>query len=282
MKSARSAPNIVHLAHAREGDAALEPFTSVRERDVVGRQGLFLAEGEVVVRVLRGPQSRFRTRALLLEERRVDALADVLPTDVPVYVVPQPVMDEVVGFPIHRGVLALGERGAPLEPEALLGPSSRADVFVAVVGLTNHDNVGGIFRNAAAFGAGGVLLDDTTCDPLYRKAIRVSAGAALTVPFARAGSADALIDRLEAAGVEPIALTPRGEETIEEALRAPGPSATHRRRRALVFGTEGPGLPDRVLARTRRVRIDMASGWDSLNVAVAAGVALHAARSIGK
>jgi tRNA G18 (ribose-2'-O)-methylase SpoU len=263
-----SAPNLVYLT--RTDDPALEPFTSVRERDLVGRQRLFLAEGEVVVRVLLG-QSHRRVRALLLEERRVEPLSAVLPPHVPVYVVPQAVMDAVVGFPIHRGVLALGERGDPLEADALLG--GEGSLFVGLVGLTNHDNVGGIFRNAAAFGAAGVLLDETTCDPLYRKAIRVSAGAALTVPFARAGSADALVDRLEAAGVEAVALTPRGEETIDEALSAPSGSG----RRALVFGTEGPGLPDRILARMRRARIRMAPGWDSLNVAVAAGVALHAA-----
>jgi tRNA G18 (ribose-2'-O)-methylase SpoU len=188
------------------------------------------------------------------------------------YVVPQSVMDTVVGFSIHRGILALGERGAPLAPAALVeasaGGKTRASVLVGLIGLTNHDNVGSIFRNAAAFGADGVLLDAETCDPLYRKAIRVSAGTALVVPFARCACADEMLSGLAAANIEPIALTPRGEETIDSLPPAP---------RALLLGTEGPGLPDAVLARTRRVRIDMAPGVDSLNVAVSSGIALHEA-----
>lgn len=245
----------------------LQPYTAVRERDLVGREGLFIAEGEVVLRVL-VTRSKLAVRSLLLEERRALAVADLLaglPDSVPAYVVPQHVMDGVVGFSIHRGILALGERGKPLAPADLVRGAS---IVVGLVGLTNHDNVGSVFRNAAAFGADGVLLDPETCDPLYRKAIRVSAGAALVVPFARCTSIDEMFDVLAGAGIEPIALTPRGEETIDELPPAP---------RALLLGTEGPGLPDEVLARTRRVRIDMAPGLDSLNVAVASGIALHEA-----
>lgn len=245
----------------------LSPYTAVRERDLIGREGLFIAEGEVVLRVLVS-RSAMAVRSLLLEERRVEAVSDVLaalPDTVPALVVPQHVMDGVVGFSIHRGVLALGERGAPRAPEEVVRGAS---VVVALVGLTNHDNVGGIFRNAAAFGADGVLLDPASCDPLYRKSIRVSAGAALVVPFARCASIDAMFDVLAAARMEPVALTPRGEATIDALPPAP---------RALLLGTEGPGLPDSVLARARRVRIDMAPGLDSLNVAVASAIALHEA-----
>jgi tRNA G18 (ribose-2'-O)-methylase SpoU len=257
---------LVHLDSA--DDPALEAYTAMRERDLVGRHGLFVAEGEVVVRVLL-ERSRLRVRSLLLERRRVDSVADVLErldADVPVYVVPQAVMDAVVGFSIHRGILALGERGAPLAPAALVRGAS---LVVGLVGLTNHDNVGGIFRNAAAFGAAGILLDEATCDPLYRKAIRVSAGTALVVPFARCTNVDRMLDVLSAEGIEPIALTPRGKEAIDELSPA---------RRALLLGTEGPGLPDSVIARVRAVRIDMAPGVDSLNVSVAGGIALHAAK----
>ena len=257
-----------HLVHVEAADdPALVPYTQVRERDLVGREGLFVAESEVVLRVL-AFRSKLAVRSLLLEARRVEPLRDLLdalPDGVPAYVVPQQLMDAVVGFSIHRGVLALGERGPPLSPSALL---KGASVIVGLVGLTNHDNVGSIFRNAAAFGASGVLLDNETCDPLYRKAIRVSAGAALVVPFARCASSREMLDLLEAGNIEAIALTPRGQVTID----ALGSSAT---RRALLLGTEGPGLPDVVLARARCVRIDMAAGLDSLNVAVASGIALH-------
>ncbi|MBX3224488.1 MAG: RNA methyltransferase [Labilithrix sp.] len=265
-----------HLVQVDSGEhPGLAPYTAMRERDLVGREGLFIAEGEVVLRVL-ASRSELAVRSLLLERRRVDAVSDVLaslPDDVPAYVVPQAVMDRVVGFSIHRGVLALGVRGAPRDPAELAAGARGAGtrppgVLVGLVGLTNHDNVGSVFRNAAAFGASGVLLDAETCDPLYRKAIRVSAGAALVVPFARCASADAMLDVLAAANVEAIALTPRGEETIDALPPAP---------RALLLGAEGPGLPDRVIARARAVRIDMAPGLDSLNVAVASGIALHEA-----
>jgi tRNA G18 (ribose-2'-O)-methylase SpoU len=253
----------------------LEPYARLRDRDLAGRgEGLFVAEGEVVVRVLASSrQTRFRVRSLLIEQRRVEALRDVIDAlgdEVPVYVVPQAVMDGVVGFAIHRGILALGERGAPLAPESLL---AEGGVAVGLVGLTNHDNVGSVFRNAAAFGARAVLLDTATCDPLYRKAIRVSVGAALVVPFARCASADAMLDTIVAAGWEPLALSARGDETLDAVVSAESSA----RGRVLVLGTEGEGLPEHVLGRTRRVRIDMTPALDSLNVAVASGIALYEA-----
>lgn len=266
------AAELVRIADATAG--ALEPYLAIRERDLVGRAGAFVAEGEVVVRVL-AEQSRYRMRSLLLEERRVEAMRDVLdraPDGTPAYVVPQKIMDAVVGFHIHRGVLAIGERGPALHPETLLreiAASAAPAIVVGLVGLTNHDNVGGIFRNAAAFGVRGVLLDDATCDPLYRKSIRVSVGAALVVPFARCESPDAMLDVVERASYDAVALTPRAETAID----ALAPAA----RRVLLLGTEGEGLPDRALARARPVRIDMAPGLDSLNVAVAGGIALYEA-----
>lgn len=254
----------------------LEPYVSLRDRDLAGRgDGLFVAEGEVVVRVLASPrQTRFRVRSLLVEQRRVEALRDVidaLPDDVPVYVVPQAVMDAVVGFAIHRGILALGERGTPLTPESLL--SGGGGLAIGLVGLTNHDNVGSVFRNAAAFGARGVLLDAATCDPLYRKSIRVSVGGALVVPFARCLSGEAMLDTVAAAGWEALALTARGDETLDAVVN----DATSARGRVLLLGTEGDGLPPQILERARCVRIDMTPTLDSLNVAVASGIALYEA-----
>lgn len=245
----------------------LEPYTRIRERDLAGREGLFVAEGEVVVRVL-ATRSRFAVRSLLLEERRVAAMRDVidgLSADVPVLVAPQRVMDEVAGFDIHRGILALGERCAPLHASDI----AARDLVVGLVGLTNHDNVGGIFRSAAAFGA-GILYDATTCDPLYRKAIRVSVGGALTVPFAQVRDAHVMLEELERAQIAVFALSARGDETIDRAVQGVA-------RRALLVGTEGEGLPEHVLARARRVRIPMTPELDSLNVTVAASIALYEA-----
>ena len=265
---------IVPLASA--ADARLDPYLRLRDRDLARTDGSFVAEGEVVVRVLASArQTAFRVRSLLVERRRVEPLADVvaaLGDDVEVYVVSQDVMDGVVGFAIHRGILALGERSAPLTADVLLARGEGARLAVGLIGLTNHDNVGSVFRNAAAFGARAVLLDPATCDPLYRKAIRVSVGAALVTPFARCGSGAAMLDTTAAAGWEPLALSARGEETLAEAVRRPTPYG-----RVLLLGTEGEGLPPEILGRARRVRIDMTPTLDSLNVAVASGIALYEA-----
>jgi tRNA G18 (ribose-2'-O)-methylase SpoU len=145
---------------------------------------------------------------------------------------------------------------------------------VVLVGIANHDNMGGLFRNAAAFGAEAVLLDQTSCDPLYRKALRVSVGAALRVHYARFGSLDDLWRRLAADAVTPIALTPQGREELAE-IDACG-------RVAAVFGAEGPGLPQTILDRCRTIRIQMAAGFDSLNVGAAAGITLHHLQKRGR
>ncbi|TIO22314.1 MAG: RNA methyltransferase, partial [Mesorhizobium sp.] len=160
------------------------------------------------------------------------------------------IMDRIAGFHMHRGVLAIGVRGSPQPAEVLLEtlPAS------ALVGISNHDNMGSIFRNAAAFGADAVLLDPTCCDPLYRKAIRVSVGAALKVPFGSFDNAMSLTATLDRMGFAQFALSPRGETDIRTAERTS--------RLALFLGTEGEGLPETLLSRLRTVRIGMAEGFD--------------------
>ncbi len=115
----------------------------------------------------------------------------------PVYAASQPVMDAIAGFHIHRGILAVGRKREADDPETLIASLPKRALVVILVGLSNHDNVGAIFRNAAAFGADAVLLDETCCDPLYRKAIRVSVGAALKVPFAVAADAGSIVTLLD-------------------------------------------------------------------------------------
>lgn len=250
-------------------DARIAPFRAVRERDLVGREGRFIAEGEVVVRLLaRAP--RHRPLALLLAEQRVAAqgeLVEAMGPDVAIYAAAQPVMDAIVGFPIHRGILALGERAADPDPDALLAALPDDAVVVAVCGVGNHDNMGGIFRNAAAFGADAVVLDAGCCDPLYRKAIRVSVGAALIMPTVRLGPDADLVALLQRHGFEALALSPSGETALS-AYRRDG-------RTAVILGAEGPGLAPELMARARTVRIPMAAGFDSLNVAVTSGIVLH-------
>ena len=256
-------------------DARIDGFRALRDRDLLALDpathadgalpaGAFVAEGEVVLRVLLA-QARHPTRAVLVSDaqaQRLSALLSVL--DVPVYVAPLPVLQAIVGFPIHRGVLALGDRIPASSLDDLLEPATRV---VGLCGITNHDNVGGIFRNAAAFGVGAVLCDRATCDPLYRKALRVSVGGSLVVPYAQVRDETAVVEALATRGYEVLALTPRGELVIG---RDPAPSG----RVALLLGAEGPGLAAQTLRRCRTARVPMSDGWDSLNVAVTSGIAL--------
>lgn len=250
-------------------DPRLAPYRDIRERDLAGRRGRFVAEGKVVLRLLLG-SPRFDAESVLVLRNRLDGLDEILasaPDDLPVYTVPGAVMDSVAGFHVHRGILAIGRRPRHEDPGALLDALPDDAVILALVGISNHDNMGAIFRNAAGFGAAAVLIDETCCDPLYRKAIRVSVGAALTVPFASGGSGDEMVALMERRGFVPLALSPSGETDIADAGRPA--------RAALLLGSEGEGLPATILARCRTLRIAMAPGFDSLNVATAAAIALH-------
>ena len=250
-------------------DPRVEGYRQVRERDLVGRQGGFMVEGEVVLTAA-VRSGRHPLTSVLVDQKRVERLKpvlDALPEATPVYAARQAVLDALVGFPIHRGILAIGRR-APTPPvaELLAGLPARSTVL-ALFGIGNHDNMGGLFRNAAAFGAGAVLLGSDCCDPLYRKAIRVSVGAALTTPFAWFGPQEDPVATLIAEGFEPLALSPAGRERLSE-LAPPA-------RAAVLLGAEGPGLPQALLAQARTVSIPMAGQWDSLNVAATGAIVLH-------
>jgi tRNA G18 (ribose-2'-O)-methylase SpoU len=257
-------------------DPRIEPYRAVRERDLLGREHRFIVEGEVVLRVL-ARQQRFPVESVLLSENRTEALRPVtatLPADVPIYSATRAVMDAIVGFPIHRGILAVARRPPPPSIAECLASLPAHALVLGLVGLANHDNVGGVFRNAAAFGANAVLLDATSCDPLYRKAIRVSVGGVLVVPFARCLSAGDMMADLENGGFDVLALSPSGRETLDSVKPAP--------RTALLLGAEGPGLPENLLARACTISIPMRGGFDSLNVATTSGIALHHLTHMGE
>jgi tRNA G18 (ribose-2'-O)-methylase SpoU len=250
-------------------DRRLEPFLSVRERDLVGRGGRFIAEGDVVLKILL-ESDRFDIETILVSSRVAAAGRDWfsrIPGTVSFMAADDDVIARASGFHVHRGILAVGRRRMQPDAAAVLSGLPERALAVVCVGIANHDNMGGIFRNAAAFGVDAVLCDSTSCDPLYRKAIRVSVGGVFRTPFATGASAFGLVDALEAEGFRCFALSPSGRDVLD-ALRPPP-------RTALVLGAEGPGLPPDLLARLSTVRIDMAAGFDSLNVAVAAGIALH-------
>lgn len=263
------------------GDPRIAEFTAIRERDLTGRQGQFIAEGTVVLSMLAKAHGRaggVRAEKLLLLENRVAGLSHLIgqfPSDLPVYVASAAVLDAIAGFHLHRGVLALGSRVAPPGLHDMIAGLPEDALVLVGCGISNHDNVGALFRNAAGFATDAVLLDATCCDPLYRKALRVSVGSVLTVPYARQESAEAVLGALAQAGFEIWALSPDG--AVEIGTIAPG------RRIALVMGTEGEGLPASILDRFRSARIAQASGLDSLNVGTASGIALYAiARALGR
>jgi tRNA G18 (ribose-2'-O)-methylase SpoU len=251
-------------------DPRLAPYRHLAAPEALKTAGLFVAEGRLVVRRLIDA-SPFEPHSFLLTPAARRNLDDVLrraPEAVPAYLVDQAVMNGVVGFNIHRGCLALVHRPATRAIESLDLSSCRR--LLVVEGVSNPDNIGGLFRNAAAFGVDAVVLGPGCGDPLYRKAIRTSMGAALTVPFCLAGDWPGALVRIGDAGLHLLALTPDPA--------APALDEVDRRlhRLALVVGAEGHGVsPAALEAIGRRVRIPMASGVDSINVATAAAIALH-------
>ncbi|GAB5506715.1 MAG: RNA methyltransferase [Rhizobiaceae bacterium] len=261
------------MASTIEIDSADDPriagYLNIRDRDLARDDGLFIAEGKVVLRVL-FEERRFEPVSVLTLENRLEGISDILskaPSDLPVYVAPAAVMDAIAGFHMHRGVLALARRRAPQPVAEMIAALPENALVVALVGISNHDNVGGIFRNAAAFGADAVILDATSCDPLYRKAIRVSVGGVLKIPFTVGPDWRTLFDALDTRGFRQLALTPSGARDISEIA----PPA----RTALYFGTEGEGLPAELMSRMEGVRIAISSDFDSLNVAASSAIALH-------
>ena len=252
-------------------DPRLRDYASLNvvetRREVERRGSFFIAESELVIRELVRARDRWPIRSVLVTPKRFDAMADVLQPvaddGVPVFVGPMDVVRAVTGFHIHRGAVASAERGPGRDLAATVRDARRV---VALQGVTDHENLGSVFRSAAAFGFDAVVLDARCADPLYRRSVRVSMGHILHVPFARVGDLDDLRDL----GLETWAMTPDPDaEPLDGAAeRAPA-------RLALAFGAEGPGLSDDWLAGAdRRVRIPIAPAVDSLNVSVAAAVAM--------
>jgi tRNA G18 (ribose-2'-O)-methylase SpoU len=246
-------------------DPRLDDYRNIPDPELLRERGIFIAEGRQVVRRLL-ESARFRTRSLLLTPAAQASLIDVLPgaSELPVYLVEQYVMNEVSGFNIHRGCLAVGERPEPLPWRDAVRD---ATLVVVLERVSNADNVGGIFRNAAAFGADAVLLGPGCTDPLYRKAIRTSMAAALRVPFGTLDDWPADLERLRELGFTLVALTPNVSQRL---------CVAHPSRAAFLLGHEGDGLSREALDRADiRARIQIADEVDSLNVATAAAIAMY-------
>lgn len=263
------------VAIDRADDPRITDYVGLSDPDlrrrVEERDGFFIAEGPLVVRTLL--TTRHRVRSVLVTPKQHAHLADVLDgIDAPVYLVDPAVMEQTVGFDLHRGTVAAADR-YPLPPmDTVLKGATRVAVLERV---NDHENLGALFRNAAAFGIDAVLLCPECSDPLYRRSVRVSTGHVLTVPWTRATPWPAAIDALAQLGFRVLALTPeRDADRLDDVVVGSDD------RVAVLLGAEGPGLSAGAQSRaTRRVRIPMAAGVDSLNVAVAGAIAFaHCAR----
>jgi tRNA G18 (ribose-2'-O)-methylase SpoU len=253
-------------------DPRLADYRDLRDvqlrRHLESVEGLFLAEGEKVVR--RAVEAGHEPRSFLMAPRWLDGLADVLGrTDAPCYVVPEAMAEEVTGFHVHRGALAsLHRRPLPGVDEVLSGARS----VLVLEDLVDHTNVGAVFRSGAALGFDAVLLSPRCADPLYRRAVKVGMGAVFTLPWTRLPDwRDALPD-LARRGFTTVALTLAPDAVpVEDAVVGVD-------RLALVLGSEGHGLSDRWERDADcRAVIPMQAGIDSLNVAAASAVACYVA-----
>lgn len=252
-------------------DSRLNDYRSLRDtslrKSLESAHGLFIAEGEKVVR--RGVDAGFEARSFLMAERWLEGLAAELAHagDVPCYVVSEADAETITGFHVHRGALAsLRRRPLPRVADVL----RQATRVVVLEDVVDHANVGAILRSAAALGADAALLSPRCADPLYRRAIKVSMGAVFSLPWTRVDAWHDAMEMLGEFGFSTVALS-LGDEAVD--ISTVSASA----RTALVVGSEGSGLSERWQQSAQlRVRIPMAAGIDSLNVAAAAAVAAYA------
>lgn len=253
-------------------DPRLHDYRDLRDvqlrRSLEAEHGLFLAEGEKVVR--RAVEAGHSPRSFLMAPRWLEGLQDVLDrTDAPCYVLSESMAEEVTGFHVHRGALAsLHRTPLPSVDEVLAGARS----VLVLEDVVDHTNVGAIFRSGAALGFDAVLLSPRCADPLYRRAVKVAMGSVFSVPWTRLPEWYDALPSLSARGFTTVALTLAPDAVpVEEAVRGVD-------RLALVLGSEGPGLSERWQGSAdRRAVIPMAAGIDSLNVAAASAVACYVA-----
>jgi tRNA G18 (ribose-2'-O)-methylase SpoU len=293
-KSPRGAAPGPLVAVVDPDDPRLDPYRDLTDPakriQIEVAESVFVVEGRLAVgRLL---TSDYTVRSLLVDDHQMTAAGDLVAATraqgAPVYVASRAVVASTVGFALHRGVVALADRPDPFDPGRLLtvaSGTSTADgppLLAILEGLNDHENIGALFRNAAAFGVRGVLLDPTSADPLYRRSVRVSVGHVLHVPFARLVPWPTGLRQVRQAGFVVAALAPRPTSPGEvpavslAELKAKMADSGRSAGVAVVLGAEGPGLTESARAASDVVvHIPMANGVDSLNVATAAAVAFH-------
>jgi tRNA G18 (ribose-2'-O)-methylase SpoU len=262
-------PVTAELRLADAGDPRLADYVRLTDvhlrRSLEAAHGLFIAEGDKVIR--RAIAAGYPVRSLLVADDKLAAVADVAwRVDAPLYVLPAEQVAQLTGYRVHRGALASMQRLPLPTPAHVLTGARRVVVLEDIV---DHANVGAVFRCVAALGFDAVLLAPRCADPLYRRAVKVSMGAVLQVPYARLTDWRDGLAGLRAAGFRLLALTP--DPAAVPIADVPPPD-----RLALLIGTEGTGLSDRWAATAdQAVRIPMSRGVDSLNVAAATAIACY-------
>jgi tRNA G18 (ribose-2'-O)-methylase SpoU len=234
-------------------------------RSLEAAQGLFIAEGEKVIR--RAIGAGYAVRSMLVAEDKLATIADVAEAcQAPCYVVAPAAAEQLTGYRVHRGALASMERRPlPAVAEVLAG----ARRVVVLEDIVDHANVGAVFRSVAALGFDAVLLSPRCADPLYRRAVKVSMGAVFSVPWCRVPNWRTGVDTVKGHGFRVLAMTPDGGATPIGRIKPAG-------KLALLVGGEGNGLSARWLAAAdEAVRIPMHNGIDSLNVGSATAIACY-------
>lgn len=248
-------------------DPRLDPYRNLKDRDLARDGDRFIAESEQVVRRLIA--SEVRVQSILLAEKRVEKMRDVLPATASVYVLSDALIEQVIGFHFHSGVMAVGVRPNPISLSSFLATLPARATLMYLPDTNNTENLGTLMRVAAGFGVAGLLLGPRCCDPYYRQAVRVSMATVFALRIVRVDDDLATIDALREANIECIAtMLDPAAEPLTDSDRTTGT--------ALLFGNESSGLSIEIASRCdRRVTIPMELGTDSLNVAVAAGIVMH-------
>jgi tRNA G18 (ribose-2'-O)-methylase SpoU len=257
----------VRAVHSLD-DPAVSDYRNLKDRELARAGGKFIAEGELVVRRLLA--SDFAVESVLLAERRVAEIAPLVPPHVPIYSAGAGVVDRILGFQFHSGVIAVGRRKPSPSLDAVARAWGPAATLVVLPEVNKTDNLGALLRICGAFGADAVLLGPRCCDPFYRESARVSMGAVFVLPLVRSADLAADLSGLRQRwGVELVAtVLDESAEALAGAARGP--------RLGLLFGNEAQGLgPELTALCDRKVRIPMKLGTDSLNVAIAAAVFLY-------
>jgi tRNA G18 (ribose-2'-O)-methylase SpoU len=249
-------------------DPRLAAYRNLKERDLAREGGRFIAEGENLVKRLLA--SRLETESVLIADRHSAEIPPLVPEHIPVYVAPAAVVNQVLGYKFHSGVMAVGLRCVSPTVDDVMGTAASPVTLVVCPEVEKTDNLGALIRIAAGFGATAMVLGERSCDPFFRQSVRVSMGTAFYLPIVRSDDLARDLRRLrETYGVELVA-------TVLDADAEPLDSVRRPPKLGLMLGNEAQGLGPEWLAHCqRRVTIPMKLGTDSLNVAVAAGIFLY-------